>query len=363
MKKVGIIGWRGMVGSVLLQRMQEEHDFKYFDAHFFTTSQQGETAPDMGQIQKTLKDAHDLKALAEMDILLSCQGGDYTTKVFSPLRESGWQGYWVDAASTLRMDENSLIVLDPINQTQIEDGLEKGIKNYIGGNCTVSLMLLALHGLLKENLVKWISAMSYQAISGSGAQAMKELLAQQKYTLKDLDLNQNILEIEQGLRHASQEEGFPKSVISQPLNASLLPWIDSPMPSGQTREEWKAMVEANKILGPLKKPIAIDGTCVRVPSLRSHSQALTIKLRKDIPLAEIEKLIESGNPWVKFVKNNKEDTLNHLTPMAVSCTLDIAVGRVRKSLLGEKYLNLFTVGDQLLWGAAEPLRRVLKALL
>ena len=362
MQKIGIIGWRGMVGSVLLQRMQQEHDFDHFDAYFFTTSQQGQTAPNMGQNAKLLLDANDLSELSKMDILISCQGGSYTQKVFAPLREQGWKGYWIDAASTLRMDEKSIIVLDPINLPHIKQGLKNGIKNFIGGNCTVSLMLLAIHGLLKTDLVKWISVMSYQAISGSGAVAMKELLQQQRYTLQDIDLSDNILDIEETLRKKAQSAEFPKNVISQPLTANLLPWIDSPMPSGQSKEEWKAMVEANKILDTSKE-IAIDGTCVRVPSLRSHSQALTVKLKKKIPLEEIESLIRSANPWVKLVENNKDDTLNQLTPAAVSGTLDIAVGRVRKSLLGDRYLNVFTVGDQLLWGAAEPLRRMLQIIL
>jgi aspartate-semialdehyde dehydrogenase len=362
MQKVGIIGWRGMVGSVLLQRMQQEQDFDHFDAYFFTTSQQGQTAPSIGQNAKLLLDANNLSELSKMDILISCQGGSYTNKIFEPLRKKGWDGYWIDAASTLRMDKNSIIALDPINLPHIEQGLQNGIKNFIGGNCTVSLMLLAIHGLLKADLVKWISVMSYQAISGSGAAAMKELLRQQKYTLQDIDISDNILNIEEALRKKAQSAEFPKEVISQPLVANLLPWIDSPMSSGQSKEEWKAMVEANKILDSSKE-IAIDGTCVRVPSLRSHSQALTVKLKKKIPLEEIEALIRSANPWVKLVENNKDDTLNQLTPAAVSGTLDIAVGRVRKSLLGDKYLNIFTVGDQLLWGAAEPLRRMLQIIL
>ena len=362
MKKVGIIGWRGMVGSVLLQRMSEENDFKNIDIYFFSTSQKGLTAPSLSKHNTKLLDAYDIDTLKKLDILISCQGSDYTIKIHTKLRSIEWDGFWIDAASHLRLDKKSMIVLDPINEADILNNINKGIKNYIGGNCTVSLMLMAIHGLLDYKLVDWINVMSYQAISGAGAAAMNELLDQQKF-IANSNSHSNILEKEKIIRDSVKSLDFPNSIIQQPLALNLLPWIDSKMPSGQTREEWKAMVEANKILDNSKNDITIDGTCVRVPSLRSHCQALTVKINQDLPINQIIEILSSANKWIKYVENDKKNTLQGLSPIAVSGTLNIAIGRVRKSLLGEKFINIFTAGDQLLWGAAEPLRRVLKIIL
>jgi aspartate-semialdehyde dehydrogenase len=361
MHKVGFVGWRGMVGSVLIDRMLTENDFdKNIDPTFFTTSQAGQAAPSIGINLPVLVDAHDLNALSKMDIILTCQGSDYTKKILTPLRQKGWDGYWIDAASALRMDDDSIIVLDPLNRAQIDSAIESGIKNFIGGNCTVSLMMLAISGLLNAKLVEWVSSMTYQAISGAGAKAMQELLAQMGYLTQNAQ-STNIIELEQQLRQKIQSEDFPKNVINNSLALNLLPWIDSAVENGQTREEWKACAEMNKILQS-KNNIPVDGICVRVSSLRSHSQALTIKLKEDIPLDEINSLLKNGNEWVKLVDNNKDATFKDLTPISTSGSLDIAVGRVKKTNISPYHINLFTVGDQLLWGAAEPLRRVLNIL-
>jgi len=369
MKKVGFIGWRGMVGSVLMSRMLEEGDFKAsFEPLFFSTSQVGEKGPDVGFETPNLVDAYSLSELAKMDIVVSCQGGDYTTKIFKELRNTGWQGYWIDAASTLRMDKEAVIVLDPVNRNVIEDALKNGCKNFIGGNCTVSLMLMAIGALFKQELIEWISVMTYQAASGAGAANMRELIQQMQVITQNVenDLSNpaaTSLELERVVTASLHSSNFPIDKFGTPLAASLIPWIDKAMDNGQTREEWKGMSETNKILGLHHVLIPIDGLCVRVGALRCHSQGLTIKLKKNVPIDEIEEIIASGNEWVEIVKNNKEETLRRLNPAAVSGTLRIPIGRIRKMELGAEYLTAFTVGDQLLWGAAEPLRRALKIIL
>lgn len=367
MKKVGFVGWRGMVGSVLMGRMMEEDDFKGYEAAFFSTSQAGKNGPDLGFKTGTLQDAYDIKALSGQDIILTCQGGSYTSRVYQELRDSGWRGYWIDAASTLRMDKDSIIVLDPVNMNVIQEGLKRGVKNYIGGNCTVSLMLMALGGLFKENLVEWITSMTYQAASGAGAANMRELLSQMG-TLRDAagekleDQNSSILEVDEAVTAALRGDVIETDKFGAPLAGSLLAWIDSAVEAGQTREEWKGYAETNKILEN-KKPIPIDGICVRIGSMRCHSQGITVKLTKDVSLKEITDIIGGANDWVKVVENTKEATVKELTPAAVSGTLTVPVGRIHKMNLGPRYLTLFTVGDQLLWGAAEPVRRMLKILL
>lgn len=358
MLKVGFIGWRGMVGSVLMSRMVEMKDFQGLDAYFFSTSQVGEAAPDFGGNQRILFDAHNLNILLEMDVIVSCQGGSYTEVIHPQLRQANWQGYWIDAASTLRLKENAIIVLDPLNGGQIETGLRTGIKDYIGGNCTVSLMALAISGLLKENLVEWISSMTYQAISGSGAAAMEELLTQSQLLSDADDAKQDILSREKHLRLLAQSDAIPHDKTAKTLAYNLLPWIDVGMENGQTKEEFKAGSELNKMLAT-SKIIPVDGICVRVPALRSHSQALTVKLKKPLDIETITHKIANGNEWVKLVDNNKEATLEGLTPQATSGSFDIAIGRIKPSLIGEDVFHCFTVGDQLLWGAAEPLRRML----
>lgn len=369
MKKIGFIGWRGMVGSVLMQRMHEEKDFnKNFVPYFFSTSQSGQPGPLINNKQTSLVDAFNLDALKELDIILTCQGGDYTSKVYPLLRESGWHGYWIDAASTLRMNEDSLIVLDPINRKSIDQSLDRGIKTFVGGNCTVSLMLMALGGLFEQDLIQWVSSMTYQAASGAGAQNMREMLEQMLYISEQSktvirDASSNILELDQLVTQLTKTKEFPKKHFGAALTTSLIPWIDAEMPNGQSKEEWKGAQEGNKILGHDGIKIPIDGTCVRIASLRCHSQAFTIKLKKDIPINKVEDLIKSHNPWVKFVENKKQDTVGELCPTAVSGKLDIAIGRVRKMNLGDEYVNAFSVGDQLLWGAAEPLRRMMNILL
>ncbi len=368
MKNVGIVGWRGMVGSVLMERMIKEDDFKKFTPLFFTTSQAGMKAPDVGIDVPPLVDAHDIDALMAMDIIVSCQGGSYTEAVRPKLEEGGWKGYWIDAASTLRMDDKSIIVLDPVNRKVIDQALEQGVKNYIGGNCTVSLMLMALGGLFENDLVEWVTSMTYQAASGAGAKNMRELVAQMAAigtnasALLDnpasagLDIDQNVID-------TVRSDALPTENWGVPLAASLIPWIDRPMENGQTREEWKGFVETNKILGRSGNPIPIDGQCVRIGSMRCHSQAFTIKLKKDVPVPEIEAMLASNNDWVKVVPNLKENSITDLTPAAVTGTLTVPVGRVRKMNLGDDYLTAFSVGDQLLWGAAEPLRRILNIIL
>ena len=368
MKKLGLVGWRGMVGSVLMQRMQEEQDFKHVEPVFFTTSQTGQAAPDFGQGASTLKDANDLTELAKMDIIITCQGGDYTKSVHQSLRDSGWSGYWIDAASSLRMDDQAVIVLDPVNRSVIDNALEKGTKDFVGGNCTVSLMLIALGGLFSEDLIEWVSPMTYQAASGSGAKHMRELVSQMGDifdSVKDplADPASAILEIDQKIAERLRSDEFPVDQFGVPLAGSLIPWIDTQLPSGQSREEWKAMAESNKLLGRSENPVPVDGTCVRIGAMRCHSQALTVKLKRDVPMDEIESILASANDWVKVVPNDRDVTLQELTPTAVTGTLSVPVGRLRKMNLGNEYLNAFTVGDQLLWGAAEPLRRMLRILI
>ncbi|MCK8514857.1 aspartate-semialdehyde dehydrogenase [Methylonatrum kenyense] len=366
MKKVGIVGWRGMVGSVLMQRMREEDDFRDIDPVFFSTSQAGQPGPDVGGGAGTLQDANDIEALQAMDVVLTCQGGDYTGAVYEKLRATGWDGYWIDAASTLRMADDSIIVLDPVNRDVIDDGLNAGIRTYVGGNCTVSLMLLAVGGLFRQGLVEWISPMTYQAASGAGAQNMRELVAQMGYIHEAsgglMDPSASILELDRAVTTALRSDAFPSEKFGHPLAGSLLPWIDKKLESGQSKEEWKAGVESNKILGRSHNPIPIDGICVRVGAMRSHAQALTIKLTGDVPLDEVHAALASANDWVRVIDNEKEASLQALTPAGVSGTLDIPVGRLRKLAMGPEYLSAFTVGDQLLWGAAEPLRRMLRIL-
>ncbi|NSX05233.1 aspartate-semialdehyde dehydrogenase [Cupriavidus gilardii] len=374
---VGLVGWRGMVGSVLMQRMQEERDFDHIEPVFFSTSNAGGKAPAMAKNETTLQDANDIEALKRCDVVLTAQGGDYTNEVFPRLRAAGWKGYWIDAASSLRMKDDAIIVLDPVNQGVIKDALSKGVKNFIGGNCTVSCMLMGLGGLFQHDLVEWMTSMTYQAASGGGAQHMRELLTQfgtlnaaVKPLLDDpasaiLEIDRTILSTQHGL---SAEETKQFGV---PLAGNLIPWIDKDLGNGVSREEWKGGAETNKILGrgdgflgaTGAAPIAVDGLCVRIGAMRCHSQALTIKLSRDVPLDEIEGMLAAHNPWAKVVPNTREASMTDLTPAAVTGTLTIPVGRLRKMQMGGEYLSAFTVGDQLLWGAAEPLRRMLRILI
>lgn len=368
MKRVGLIGWRGMVGSVLMQRMREERDFDLIEPVFFTTSNVGGQGPEIGKDTAPLKDAYSLEELKTLDMIITCQGGDYTSEVYPKLREAGWQGYWIDAASTLRMADDAVIVLDPVNRRVIDQQLDAGIKNFVGGNCTVSLMLMALGGLYEAGLVEWMSAMTYQAASGAGAQNMRELIRQMGAihgaVADDLaDPASAILDIDRKVAEAMRSDAFPVDHFGVPLAGSLIPWIDKELPNGQSREEWKGQAETNKILGRNKNPIPVDGLCVRVGAMRCHSQALTIKLNKDVPLSDIEGLISQHNPWVKLVPNQREVSMRELSPTAVTGTLNVPVGRLRKLNMGSQFLGAFTVGDQLLWGAAEPLRRMLRILL
>jgi len=368
MKEIGIIGWRGMVGSVLLDRMRAERDFDLVEPRFFSTSQAGSAAPDIGRPVGPVLDAGDISALARLPILVSAQGGDYTTAVHSRLRDAGWRGYWIDAASTLRMDEKAVIVLDPVNLTVMQAARERGVKDFIGGNCTVSLMLMAVCGLLRAGAVEWISAMTYQSASGAGAQNMRELLEQMGFVYASAsrslhDPAGTILDIDRAVSRALADPGCPKAHFGVPLAANLIPWIDKDLGNGQSREEWKAGAESNKIMGTESKPVPVEGICVRVSAMRCHSQALTIKLTRDIPLPEIESLIAGGNPWVRVVPNNRDASINELSPAVVSGQLTVPVGRLRKLAMGGEYLSAFTVGDQLLWGAAEPLRRTMRFLL
>ena len=368
MKRVGFIGWRGMVGSVLMQRMQSERDFESIDPVFFTTSQVGGKGPAIGKDVPPLMDANSIDALQAMDVIVTCQGGDYTKEVYPRLRAAGWNGYWIDAASALRMKDEAIIVLDPVNYKVIKDGLAKGVKTYVGGNCTVSLMLMAIGGLLDQGLVEWISPMTYQAASGAGARNMRELIRQmgaingEVAALVD-DPAAAILEIDKQVADFMRSDRYPLEAWPVPLAGSLIPWIDVQLDSGQSKEEWKAQVECNKILGRSAQPIPIDGLCVRIGAMRCHSQALTIKLSKDVPLDEIHDIIATHNDWVKVVPNDRELSMRELTPAAVTGTLTVPVGRLRKLTMGPQYLSAFTVGDQLLWGAAEPLRRMLNILL
>ena len=362
--KLGFVGWRGMVGSVLLNRMQEENDFAGIEETvFFTTSQKGQSAP---MNSGTLQDASDISLLSKLDVILTCQGGDYTKAIYPELRKSGWKGYWIDAASTLRMEPNAVIILDPVNRNVIDEALAKGIKDYIGGNCTVSLMLMALGGLFRAGVVEWITSMTYQAASGAGAPNMRELLSQMGTlhgSVAEMLANpaSAILEIDRRVSATLRSDDFPKKAFGYPLAGNVLPWIDREVEDGQSREEWKGYAETNKILGT-SSPIPVDGICVRVGAMRCHSQALTIKLNRDIPMADIENLTANDNQWVRFVPNTKADSLANLTPAAISGTLAVPVGRLRKMRMGPQYLSAFTCGDQLLWGAAEPLRRMLRIL-
>jgi aspartate-semialdehyde dehydrogenase len=364
--RVGLIGWRGMVGSVLMQRMRAERDFDLIEPVFFTTSNVGGEAPAEAK-GAPLKDAKNIAELQAMDAIISCQGGEYTTEIFPRLRAAGWQGYWIDAASTLRMEKDAVIILDPVNLGVIKDALAAGKKDFIGGNCTVSLMLMALGGLFKADLVEWITSMTYQAASGAGAQNMRELLTQMgeaHRVAKSLldDPASAILDIDREVAGILRDEKFPTASFGVPLAGSLIPWIDKDLGNGQSKEEWKGKAETNKILGRASNAIPVDGLCVRIGAMRCHSQALTIKLRKDVPLDEIEAMIAAANDWVKVVPNQREASMRDLTPAAVTGSLTVPVGRLRKMDMGGEYLSAFTVGDQLLWGAAEPLRRMLRIL-
>ncbi len=368
MKKVGLVGWRGMVGSVLMQRLREENDFDDIDAVFFTTSQTGQPGPDVGRDVPPLCDARNINALKAMDVIITCQGGAYTEEIYPQLRAAGWDGYWIDAASTLRMKDDGIIVLDPVNLDVIEDGLANGTKTFVGGNCTVSLMLMAIGGLFQQGLVEWVSPMTYQAASGAGAQNMRELIRQMGAVHAEVgdlldDPASAILDIDRKLADFLRSDEYPKDQWGVPLAGSLIPWLDSPLDTGQTREEWKAQVETNKILGRSDSPIPIDGICVRIGAMRCHSQALTIKMTRHVPLDEIDDMLAEANDWVKVVTNDRDVTLSELSPAAVTGTLTVPVGRLRKLTMGDDYLAAFTVGDQLLWGAAEPLRRMLRILL
>ena len=368
MMKVGIVGWRGMVGSVLVQRMREERDFEHIDPVFFSSSQAGASGPAIGRATAPVASATDMAALSRLPVIVSCQGGDYTKEMYPKLRESGWNGYWIDAASALRMKDEAVIILDPVNLPLIKDSIAKGGKNFIGGNCTLTLMLMGMAGLFQKDLVEWVTCMTYQAASGAGASAMREL-AQQMQHLGEVsrpaldDPAASALDIDRRVGHALRNGGLPKQEIGYPLAASLLPWIDADLGNGQSREEWKAEVETNKILGRSERPIPVDGICVRVGAMRCHSQALTIKLKRDVPLDEVHGILAESNDWVKVIPNRKEESLAQLTPAAVTGTLYVPIGRLRKMSMGSQYLAAFTVGDQLLWGAAEPLRRMLRILL
>jgi aspartate-semialdehyde dehydrogenase len=367
MKNVGFIGWRGMVGSVLMQRMTQERDFDAIRPVFFSTSQHGSAAPVFGGQQGTLQDAYDVDALSALDIIITCQGGDYTNDIYPKLRATGWQGYWIDAASSLRMQDDAIIILDPVNRALIQQGLDKGIKTFVGGNCTVSLMLMSLGGLFANDLVEWASVATYQAASGGGARHMRELLTQMGMLHADVakelqDPASAILDIERKVTAATRSGKLPTDTFGVPLAGSLIPWIDKQLDNGQSREEWKGQAETNKILNS-GSVIPVDGLCVRVGALRCHSQAFTLKLKKDVSLPEIEQMLATHNDWVRVIPNDRELTMRELTPAAVTGTLNTPVGRLRKLNMGPEYLSAFTVGDQLLWGAAEPLRRMLRILL
>ena len=369
MNRVGFVGWRGMVGSVLMQRMRDENDFANInEAVFFTTSQAGQPGPDIGKEVPPLKDANDLNALKEMDVIVTCQGGDYTKQVYQPLRDSGWKGYWIDAASALRMTDHSIIVLDPVNRNVIDSALDAGKKDFIGGNCTVSLMMMALGGLLQNDHVEWISAMTYQAASGAGARNMRELISQMgsiEHAVHDLlqDPSSAILDIDRQVAEHIRSSNYPTDQFGVPLAGSLIPWIDVQLENGQSKEEWKGGVETNKILGRSQNLIPIDGLCVRIGAMRCHSQALTIKLKQNLPMDEIHDLLAQANDWVDVLPNDRDISMRKLSPASVTGNLTIPVGRLRKMAMGDDYLSAFTVGDQLLWGAAEPLRRMLNILL
>lgn len=367
MLRIGFVGWRGMVGSVLMERMMAERDFRDFEPLFFTTSSVGSSGPDVGHGRAPLEDAYNVGLLSTFDIIVTCQGGDYTQKIHPQLRKNGWKGYWIDSASTLRMKKESIIILDPVNRNIIDAGLKSDIRTYVGGNCTVSLMLMALSGLFERGLVEWLTSMTYQAASGAGANYMRELVSQMAVlggSSRDLLENpaSTALEIDRLVTRLLRSNDFPIEHFGVPLAASLIPWIDRAVEFGQTREEWKGHAETNKIL-ETKEPIPVDGICVRVGAMRCHSQGFTIKLKKDVPLNDILEIIRNGNDWVKIVPNDKESTIRSLTPAAVSGTLAVPVGRIHKMQMGPEYLTAFSCGDQLLWGAAEPLRRMLNILI
>ena len=369
MKKVGLVGWRGMVGSVLMQRMEAEGDFRHIEPVFFSTSAAGKDGPSVGgKSSGKLLDAGSVDDLKKMDIIITCQGGDWTNQVYPKLRAAGWTGYWIDAASALRMKNDALIILDPVNIDVISRGIKDGVRDYIGGNCTVSLMLMALHGLFKANLIEWMTAMTYQAASGAGAANMRELLAQMG-ALRDpvagllKDPASAILDIDREVATTMRSPEFPTKEFGAPLAGSLIAWIDKDLGNGQSKEEWKGAAEGNKILGRETNPIPIDGLCVRIGAMRCHSQALTIKLTQDVPLDEIEGMLADANPWASVIPNRREETIADLSPAKITGTLQTPVGRLRKLSMGPQYISAFTVGDQLLWGAAEPLRRMLRILL
>lgn len=364
--RVGLVGWRGMVGSVLMQRMKEEKDFDTIEPIFFTTSNVGGKGPDIGKDVPPLKDAKNIDELKAMDVIITCQGGDYTTEIHAKLRAAGWNGYWIDAASTLRMENGAEIILDPVNRNVIDAALATGGKDFIGGNCTNSLLLMGVGGLFKAGLVEWVSSMTYQAASGAGAQNMRELISQMGVahaSVADLLANPSsaILEIDRKLAETMRSSQYPTDQFGVPLAGSLIPWIDKQLDNGQSKEEWKGQAEVNKILGTAQT-IPVDGLCVRIGAMRCHSLALTIKLNKDLPLAEIESLIQGGNQWVKFVPNQRDISMRELTPTSITGGLQVGVGRVRKLNMGPEYISAFVCGDQLLWGAAEPLRRMLRIL-
>ena len=367
MLNVGIVGWRGMVGSVLMERMRAEDDFGNLDPVFFSTSQAGQKGPDVGKDTPPVADAYDEKLLHAQDVIVSCQGGSYTAKIYPRLRNGGWKGYWIDAASTLRMEADSVIVLDPVNRRVIDQALDGGGREFIGGNCTVSLMLMALGGLFEADLIEWMTSMTYQAASGAGAANMRELVAQMQAIGGDAaellaDPATAILTLDRQVTASLRGSHLPMDNWGVPLAASLIPWIDRPMENGQTKEEWKGYAETNKILNRGDQPVPIDGQCIRIGAMRCHSQAFTIKLRQDLPLDDIEARIAGHNDWVRLVPNEKQASMQELTPARISGTLDIPVGRLRKMTIGEGFLTAFTVGDQLLWGAAEPLRRMLNII-
>ena len=363
MLRLGLIGWRGMVGSVLLQRMREENDFAGIEPVFFSTSSVGAAAPKEAGNSSSLKDAKDPHALGPCHVLISCQGGDYTAEIYGPLRSSGWKGFWIDAASTLRMSDEAVIVLDPVNEAVIRNGLARGLRTFAGGNCTVSLMLMAIGGLLKAGLVEWITTMTYQAASGAGAAKVLELVKQMECITDPTRAkpSENALELDRMVTQAQRCRGLPSREFGAPLAASLIPWIDREMPDGQTREEWKGMAETNKLMG-LHPQVPVDGICVRVATMRCHSQGLCIKLTRDAPLRDIEEILANSNQWVRLIPNDQESTTRCLTPAAVSGSLNVPIGRLHRLTLGPEFLGAFTVGDQLLWGAAEPLRRMLKII-
>jgi aspartate-semialdehyde dehydrogenase len=368
MLRVGIVGWRGMVGSVLVQRMREERDFDHLEPVFFSTSQAGGKAPAIGKPVDSVKNATDLAQLKKLPVILSCQGGDYTNEIYPQLRAQGWKGYWIDAASALRMQDDAVIILDPLNMPLIKDAVTKGTKNFIGGNCTVSLMLMGMAGLFQRDEIEWLTSMTYQAASGAGAAAMRDLVAQMAVvgdSARHLmnDPASAILDIDRAVSDSIRSRELPSENIGYPLAGSLLPWVDKDLGNGQSREEWKGQAETNKILGRNGNAIPVDGICVRVGAMRCHSQALTIKLRRPLPMDEVEGMLADAHDWVKVIPNRREETLAELTPAAVTGKLSVPVGRLRTLPMGKDYLAAFTVGDQLLWGAAEPLRRMVRILL